>query len=81
MKFALIQSSLLWSECEFLHLDYNNNWLLLVTFRAVKAGADRLELCSNLGLGGGTTPTLGLLKVIGKVVPTVPIMVADIAIN
>lgn len=81
MKFALIQSSLLWRECEFLHLDYNNNWLLLVTFRAVKAGADRLELCSNLGLGGGTTPTLGLLKVIGKVVPTVPIMVADIAIN
>ncbi|KAG2756466.1 hypothetical protein P692DRAFT_20484578 [Suillus brevipes Sb2] len=41
---------------------------------AVEAGADRLELCSNLGLGGGTTPSLGLLKAIGKVVPTVPIM-------
>ncbi|KAG1765117.1 CutC family-domain-containing protein [Suillus occidentalis] len=41
---------------------------------AVKAGADRLELCSNLGLGGGTTPSLGLLKAIRKVVPTVPIM-------
>ncbi|KAK0505703.1 CutC family-domain-containing protein [Armillaria luteobubalina] len=35
---------------------------------AVQAGADRLELCSNLGLGGGTTPSLGLLK-------AVPVMV------
>ncbi|KAG2044406.1 copper homeostasis protein CutC [Suillus americanus] len=42
---------------------------------AVEAGADRLELCSNLGLGGGTTPSLGLLKAIRKVAPTVPLMV------
>lgn len=76
----MIRSSLLWRECVSLHFDYKNNWLSLVTFRAVEAGADRLELCSNLGLGGGTTPSLGLLKSIGKVVPTVPIMVADISI-
>ncbi|KAG1813341.1 copper homeostasis protein CutC [Suillus subaureus] len=50
-------------------------WLLLVSFRAVEAGVDRLELCSNLGLGGGTTPSLGLLKAIRKVAPTIPIMV------
>ncbi|KAG1834381.1 copper homeostasis protein CutC [Suillus variegatus] len=42
---------------------------------AVEAGADRLELCSNLGLGGGTTPSLGLLKAIRKVAPIVPIMI------
>ncbi|KAG2062247.1 hypothetical protein BDR06DRAFT_924434 [Suillus hirtellus] len=42
---------------------------------AVEAGADRLELCSNLGLGGGTTPSLGLLKAIQKVAPIVPIMI------
>ncbi|KAG0707437.1 copper homeostasis CutC domain-containing protein [Suillus ampliporus] len=42
---------------------------------AVEAGADRLELCSNLGLGGGTTPSIGLFKAIRKAAPTVPIMV------
>jgi copper homeostasis protein len=42
---------------------------------AVKAGADRLELCSNLGVGGGTTPSLGLLKAVKRAVPGVPIMV------
>ncbi|KAG2155536.1 copper homeostasis protein CutC [Suillus clintonianus] len=42
---------------------------------AVEAGADRLELCSNLGIGGGTTPSLGLLKAVRKRAPTVPIMV------
>ncbi|OAX32508.1 hypothetical protein K503DRAFT_794740 [Rhizopogon vinicolor AM-OR11-026] len=41
---------------------------------AVEAGADRLELCGNLGLGGGTTPSLGLLKAVRRVAPTVPIM-------
>ncbi|CAA7264804.1 unnamed protein product [Cyclocybe aegerita] len=35
---------------------------------AVKAGADRLEVCGNLGTGGGITPTLGLLKSIQNVV-------------
>ncbi|KAG2350759.1 hypothetical protein BDR05DRAFT_44198 [Suillus weaverae] len=42
---------------------------------AIEVGADRLELCSNLGLGGGTTPSLGLLKAIRKAAPAVPIMV------
>ncbi|KII93603.1 hypothetical protein PLICRDRAFT_171335 [Plicaturopsis crispa FD-325 SS-3] len=41
---------------------------------AVRAGADRLELCGNLGLGGGTTPSLGLLKSVQAAVPGVPIM-------
>ncbi|KAH9947109.1 copper homeostasis CutC domain-containing protein [Amylocystis lapponica] len=36
--------------------------------------ADRLELCGNLGLGGGTTPSLGLFKAVQKAVPTLPIM-------
>ncbi|KAG5721723.1 hypothetical protein E4T56_gene13584 [Termitomyces sp. T112] len=40
---------------------------------AAHAGADRLELCANLGLGGGTTPSLGLLKSVQKVVG-LPIM-------
>lgn len=43
-------------------------------FSAVKGGADRIEVCANLGIGGGTTPTLGLLKSIQNVVD-VPIMV------
>ncbi|THH26434.1 hypothetical protein EUX98_g7754 [Antrodiella citrinella] len=38
-------------------------------------GADRLELCGNLGLGGGTTPSVGLFKSVKKAVPGVPIMV------
>ncbi|KDR85695.1 hypothetical protein GALMADRAFT_234710 [Galerina marginata CBS 339.88] len=42
---------------------------------AVKAGADRLEICANLGAGGGTTPSFGLLKSIQKVVPDIPLMV------
>ncbi|KAG5647745.1 hypothetical protein DXG03_008468 [Asterophora parasitica] len=33
---------------------------------AKQAGADRLELCANLGLGGGTTPSLGLLKAVQR---------------
>ncbi|KAJ7293005.1 copper homeostasis CutC domain-containing protein [Mycena rebaudengoi] len=40
---------------------------------AVKGGADRLEVCGNLGVGGGTTPSLGLVKAIQKSVD-VPIM-------
>lgn len=34
-----------------------------------------MELCGNLALGGGTTPSLGLLKAVSKAVPGVPIMV------
>ncbi|KAF5352725.1 hypothetical protein D9756_005879 [Leucocoprinus leucothites] len=42
---------------------------------AVAGGADRLELCANLGAGGGTTPSLGLLKLVKQAVKEVPIMV------
>jgi len=43
--------------------------------RAVKGGADRLEVCANLGAGGGTTPTLGLVKAVHAAVPDAPLMV------
>ncbi|KAJ3932602.1 MAG: CutC family-domain-containing protein [Lentinula lateritia] len=44
---------------------------------AVRGGAHRLELCGNLGLGGGTTPSLGLLKEVRKAIESfkVPLMV------
>ncbi|KAF9454215.1 hypothetical protein P691DRAFT_718235 [Macrolepiota fuliginosa MF-IS2] len=42
---------------------------------AVEGGADRLELCANLGAGGGTTPSLGLLKLVKQAVKDIPIMV------
>ncbi|KAL4253619.1 Copper homeostasis protein cutC [Abortiporus biennis] len=42
---------------------------------AVAGGADRLELCANIPLGGGTTPSLGLFKIIKRVLPNAPIMV------
>ena len=50
------------------------NLVNLFYFSAVKGGADRIEVCANLGIGGGTTPTIGLLKSIQTVVD-VPIMV------
>ncbi|KAF7303190.1 Stearoyl-CoA desaturase [Mycena kentingensis (nom. inval.)] len=40
---------------------------------AVRGGANRLELCGNLGIGGGTTPSFGLLKAVQQAVD-VPIM-------
>jgi copper homeostasis protein len=47
------------------------------TISAVHGGADRLEVCANLGVGGGTTPSLGLLRSIQKAVKdTVPLMVS-----
>jgi copper homeostasis protein len=45
---------------------------------AVRGGADRLELCANLGLGGGTTPSLGLFNAVHRALPNVPIMVKSL---
>ncbi|KAH9958991.1 copper homeostasis CutC domain-containing protein [Russula dissimulans] len=42
---------------------------------AAYGGADRLEICGNLGVGGGTTPSLGLVRAIQKAVPHLPLMV------
>ena len=43
--------------------------------RAIRGGANRLELCSNLGLGGGTTPSMGLFKAVKRVSKDFPVMV------
>lgn len=43
---------------------------------AAGAGTDRLEVCGNLGVGGGTTPSLGLVRAIQRAVPNIPIMVS-----
>jgi len=43
---------------------------------AIQGGATRLELCGNLGIGGGTTPSIGLLRSVKKVLPEVNIMVS-----
>ncbi|KIK94151.1 hypothetical protein PAXRUDRAFT_828291 [Paxillus rubicundulus Ve08.2h10] len=40
---------------------------------AVMGGANRIELCGNLGLGGGTTPSIGLLEAVKKALPNVPV--------
>jgi copper homeostasis protein len=42
----------------------------------VKGGADRLEVCANLANGGGTTPTLGLVRTIYNLVD-LPLMVRE----
>ncbi|KAH7925170.1 hypothetical protein BV22DRAFT_1105046 [Leucogyrophana mollusca] len=47
---------------------------VILRSRAVRGGADRLELCGNLGLGGGTTPSIGLFTAVQKAVPGIPIM-------
>lgn len=46
----------------------------LFLFSAIKGGATRIELCGNLGAGGGTTPSIGLLKSVQKAFPEVEIM-------
>ncbi|KAL5519457.1 hypothetical protein ACEPAH_1140 [Sanghuangporus vaninii] len=38
-------------------------------FAAVEGGADRLEICGNLALGGGTTPSVGLVRLIKQACP------------
>jgi len=43
---------------------------------AMDGGADRLELCTNLRAGGGTTPSLGLFKLVKDAVKETPIMVS-----
>ncbi|KAH8987754.1 hypothetical protein EDB86DRAFT_2949257 [Lactarius hatsudake] len=43
---------------------------------AAGAGANRLEVCGNLAIGGGTTPSLGLVRAIQRAVPHIPIMVS-----
>ncbi|KAH7105031.1 copper homeostasis CutC domain-containing protein [Auriculariales sp. MPI-PUGE-AT-0066] len=42
---------------------------------AVDGGADRLEVCGSLGAGGGITPSIGLVNILRKRFPTVPLMV------
>ncbi len=45
---------------------------LASALNASKGGATRLELCSNLSLGG-TTPTVGLLKMVKRRIPDIPV--------
>jgi hypothetical protein len=47
-------------------------------YSAVEGGADRLELCANLGAGGGTTPSVGLLKLVKQAVNEIPIMASSV---
>ncbi|KAI0078853.1 hypothetical protein K474DRAFT_1690101 [Panus rudis PR-1116 ss-1] len=42
---------------------------------AARGGANRVELCANLGMGGGTTPSLGLFKAVRDAIPSIPVMV------
>ncbi|KAG8783555.1 hypothetical protein FRC15_004962 [Serendipita sp. 397] len=42
---------------------------------AFEAGADRLEVCASLAVGGGTTPSQGLVKAIQSLFPRTPLMV------
>ncbi|KAF8258581.1 copper homeostasis CutC domain-containing protein [Lactarius quietus] len=41
---------------------------------AADAGADRLEVCGNLNIGGGTTPSHGLIRRIQSALTHMPIM-------
>ncbi|PVG00933.1 hypothetical protein CPB86DRAFT_805581 [Serendipita vermifera] len=42
---------------------------------AVQAGANRLEVCSTLAMGGGLTPSLGLVQSIRDAYPNTPLMI------
>ncbi|EJD54543.1 hypothetical protein AURDEDRAFT_51653 [Auricularia subglabra TFB-10046 SS5] len=41
---------------------------------AVTGGADRLEVCANLGAGGGATPSIGLIRTLKRRFPDTPLM-------
>jgi copper homeostasis protein len=58
-------------------LTYDGFQILLraLSHSAAHEGADRLEVCGNLGIGGGTTPSLGLVRAVQKAVPNIQIMV------
>lgn len=51
------------------------NLVNLTLFSAKLGGATRLEICGNLGIGGGTTPSFGLVKAIRAAVSDLPLMV------
>lgn len=42
---------------------------------AVHNGADRLEICGSLGLGGGLTPSVSFVKLVQQAFPSTPLMV------
>ncbi|TFY83347.1 hypothetical protein EWM64_g666 [Hericium alpestre] len=42
---------------------------------AAEGHAHRLEICANLAVGGGTTPSMGLVRAVKRELPTMPIMV------
>ncbi|KAL7414513.1 copper homeostasis CutC domain-containing protein [Mrakia frigida] len=42
---------------------------------AVDNGADRLEICGPLGIGGGTSPSFALVKKIHRAFPSTPLVV------
>ena len=46
--------------------------------RAVAGEANRLEVCANLAVGGGSTPSVGLVLAIARAVPDVPLMVSNL---
>lgn len=54
---------------------WGHQYLTIALPSAVRAGADRLEVCANLGVGGGITPSLGLLRAIQREIDGTPIMV------
>ncbi|ETW87158.1 copper homeostasis protein [Heterobasidion irregulare TC 32-1] len=65
-------------------LDHNSSKILVEVcvdsvesaINAVHGGADRLELCGNLAIGGGTTPSMGLFNAVRKSIQRfIPIMV------
>ncbi|KAK7058435.1 hypothetical protein VNI00_002069 [Paramarasmius palmivorus] len=56
-----VESALKFVAIEILVFD-----VLIQRHSAAKGGANRLELCGNLGLGGGTTPSAGLLRSVQK---------------